>query len=114
MQGPYLVRFATNTETALELTGDYSNTTDIEVYAPSSVSHIKFNGESIKVSRTSYGSLVGKLGACSETMASIQAKLPTLNSWKVNDGLPERMASYDDSKWTGTYMQATVHPFHTC
>ena len=101
VQGPYLVRSASNTESALELTGDYSNITNLEVYAPASVSHIKFNGESIEVSRTSYGSLVGRLNAYSETTASIQAKLPSLGSWKVNDGLPERKPNYDDSRWTG-------------
>ncbi|CZR58948.1 related beta-galactosidase B [Phialocephala subalpina] len=110
VQGPYLARTAVNTESALELTGDYSNATDIEVFAPSSVSHLKFNGQSIKVSKTTYGSLVGKLGACSETIASIQAKLPALSGWKVNDGLPERLANYDDSKWTVANHSGTPNP----
>jgi hypothetical protein len=101
VQGPYLVRSVSITGTTLQLTGDYSNTTDIEVYAPHSITHVTFNGENTQVSKTSYGSLVGKLGVCSETTASIQAKLPVLTSWKFNDGLPERMADYDDSRWTG-------------
>lgn len=110
MQGPNLVRSASITRNVLQLTGDYSNITDFEVYAPKAVTHITFNGESTKVSRTSYGSLVGKLGACSETTASIEAKLPALNNWKSNDGLPERLADYDDSKWTVANHSSTPNP----
>jgi hypothetical protein len=84
----------------IDLTGDWSNTTDLEVFAPSSIAHVRFNGDEIPVSKTSYGSLVGSLGTSSNTIASIQAQLPALTSWKVNDGLPERNSSYDDSRWT--------------
>lgn len=114
MQGPDLVRSAINTEAGLELTGDYSNITDFEIYAPSSVSHVIFNGESIQVMRTSYGSLVGKLGPSMESIASIQAKLPALNNWKSKDGLPERMADYNDSRWTGENQLLFALPTANC
>lgn len=85
----------------IDLTGDWSSSTALEVFAPSAISHVRFNGKEIPVSKTSYGSLVGSLGNSSNTIASIAAQLPALTSWKVIDGLPERNSSYDDSKWTG-------------
>jgi len=80
------------------------------VFAPSSVSQVQFNGESVRVSRTSYGSLVGNLEDCSQSTGSIQAQLPQLKSWKVNDGLPERDASYDDSRWVVANHNSTPNP----
>jgi Beta-galactosidase, domain 3 len=85
----------------IDLTGDWSTTTNLEVFAPSSVSHVRFNGEEVRVSKTLYGSLMGKLGDASHLVSSIQAQLPPFKKWKVNDGLPERNLSYDDSRWVG-------------
>ena len=85
----------------VDLTGDWSNTTEVEVFAPLAVSRVRFNGKDINASRTSYGSLVGQLDAGTQSTASIQAQLPPLNNWKVNDGLLERSADYDDSRWVG-------------
>ncbi|PMD43524.1 glycoside hydrolase family 35 protein [Hyaloscypha variabilis F] len=110
VQGPYLVRSVSMAHETIDLTGDWSNTTDLEVFAPSSIAHVRFNGDEIPVSKTSYGSLVGSLGTSSNTIASIQAQLPALTSWKVNDGLPERNASYDDSKWTIANHTSTQNP----
>jgi hypothetical protein len=107
--GPDLVRSAAIEHGTIELTGDWSNTTDLEVFASSSVSQVRFNGEAVRVSRTSYGSLVGNLEGCTQSTGSIQAQLPQLKSWKVNDGLPERDASYDDSKWVGMVRLLTHH-----
>ena len=85
----------------IDITGDWSNTTKIEVFAPSAISRVRFNGDDLHATKTSYGSLVGTLNGSSQSIASVQAQLPALNAWKVNDGLPERNASYDDSRWVG-------------
>jgi hypothetical protein len=85
----------------IDITGDWSNATKIEVFAPSVISRVRFNGEDLNAIKTSYGSLVGTLNGGGQSVASIQAQLPALNTWKVNDGLPERNASYDDSRWVG-------------
>ncbi len=102
VQGPYLVRTAAIDKKTIQLTGDWLNSTALEVFAPSSVSQVQFNGVTVRTSRTSYGSLTGKLGACPYSVNSILAELPSLSrpAWKVSDGLPERNASYDDSRWT--------------
>jgi hypothetical protein len=45
--------------------------------------------------------LLGKLLIPAHTAASIQEQLPALTKWKADDGLPERKADYDDSRWIG-------------
>ncbi|KAF4637265.1 hypothetical protein G7Y89_g814 [Cudoniella acicularis] len=110
VQGPYLVRSAVNSENALQLTGDWSSSIEIEIFAPSSVQHVTFNGVDLSVRKTDYGSLIGQLGALSHSIDSIQSQLPSLNNWKINDGLPERDASYDDSKWTIANLNTTTNP----
>ncbi|PVH74069.1 glycoside hydrolase family 35 protein [Cadophora sp. DSE1049] len=110
VQGPYLVRSATISQKTLTLEGDWEDSNVIEIYAPSVISKVSFNGKSIKVSKTKYGSLVGKLGAATHTIESIKAGLPALTDWKVADGLPERLAEYDDSRWTVANHTSTQNP----
>lgn len=99
VHGPYLVRSVAMEKDTIELTGDWSNATALEVFAPSAISSVKFNGESVNVEKTTWGSLVGALDASKDDTVSILASLPKLDNWKAADGLPERLAEYDDSKW---------------
>lgn len=89
----------------VSIAGDWSSTTTLEVFAPSCVSRVNFNGANIHVKETSYGSLVGTLvGAADGGVAAVVNSLPPLTLWKVTDGLPERLSDYDDSKWIGKFM----------
>lgn len=88
-------------EGMVELAGDWSKATHLEVFAQASIDQVFFNGVKIEVERTAYGSLVGKLGASKHSVESIKAQLPALTHWKTQDGFPERNAGYDDSRWTG-------------
>ncbi|KAJ5033394.1 uncharacterized protein L3040_008511 [Drepanopeziza brunnea f. sp. 'multigermtubi'] len=108
--GPYLVRSAAISGEVLELEGDWTGSTSIEVFAASAISRVSFNGESVEVSRTGYGSLVGTLGTSIHTIESIRAGLPALTGWEVADGFPERLAEYDDSKWTVANHTSTENP----
>jgi hypothetical protein len=54
--------------------------------------------------------LVGQLQGSRYTVASIESSLPALAKWKVNDGLPERNANYDDSKWVVANHMTTPNP----
>jgi beta-galactosidase len=85
----------------IDITGDWSEKTALEVYAPRAVNSITFNGKKIQTRKTLHGSLIGTLKASAHSVDSVKSKLPALTRWKVNDGLPERKAAYDDSKWTG-------------
>lgn len=101
VQGPYLVRGATlsHDRQTLLATGDVANSTTIEAFAPNCVKTLSWNGKSIRTTRTSYGSLVGKLAAPD----SSKIVLPALTSWISHDSLPERLPTYDDSgeAWVG-------------
>ncbi|KAI9049599.1 hypothetical protein LZ554_006625 [Drepanopeziza brunnea f. sp. 'monogermtubi'] len=110
VHGPYLVRSAAISGELLELEGDWTGSTSVEVFAASAVSRVSFNGKSVEVSRTGYGSLVGTLGTSIHTIESIRAGLPALTGWEVADGFPERLAEYDDSKWTVANHTSTPNP----
>jgi beta-galactosidase len=62
----------------------------------SKVTKIKWNGKAISTKKTKYGSLIGSAPGAENAKIS----LPTLNSWKAQDTLPEIKADYDDSRWT--------------
>lgn len=103
VQGPYLVRDVSLEQNTLSLCGDWAtNETSIEVFTPKGVNSLKFNGNPVNVTRTSYGSLVGQLPVPLVSVDSLLAQLPGLTDWKVSDGLPEKEADYDDSNWIGT------------
>ncbi|KAK0354835.1 hypothetical protein LTR59_008989 [Friedmanniomyces endolithicus] len=133
VKGPYLTRTATADNGTITLTGDYNGTTELEVFAPlgtetagwsgGGYSHhswgsqdspkVMFNGQAVAVRSTRYGSLVGSLSAPNATIATIQASIPALTDWKVADGLPERMASYNDSGpgWKPANKTSTLNPW---
>ncbi|RHZ62659.1 glycoside hydrolase family 35 protein [Aspergillus thermomutatus] len=97
VQGPYLVRGASLNHGTVEITGDNANTTSIEVYTGNpQVKNVKWNGKAIKTRKTAYGSLIGTVSGADD----VQISLPSLDSWKAQDTLPEIQPDYDDSKWT--------------
>lgn len=92
VQGPYLVRGVSRDGNGLALTGDVMDATAFEVFASKDVKALSWNGQKLHTSRTSYGSLKGTIKAANSTIA-----VPALDKWKVQDSLPERLPSYDDS-----------------
>ena len=110
--GPYLVRTASQEKDTLALTGDWAAETALEVFAPSRVKKLTFNGKAVKVHKTKYGSLKGSLSAPKVTIESITSSLPSLSDWKVADNLPERLPSYDDSSaaWVPANKTSTLNP----
>jgi beta-galactosidase len=97
VQGPYLVRGASINQGTVEITGDNANTTSIEVYTgDAQVKKVKWNGKTIKTRKTAYGSLIGTVPGAED----VKISLPSLDSWKAQDTLPETQPEYDDSKWT--------------
>lgn len=127
------MRTATVENGTISLTGDFNGTSELEVFAPlasgtpgwygGSYGHpgrnvrgngtVMFNGKPIAVSVSKYGSLIGTLSASNATVASVQALVPALTDWKVHDGLPERLASYNDSGagWVLADKNRTLNPW---
>lgn len=104
----YLVRKVALEGQKLCLTGDINETTLIEaVGAPSSVSALAFNGQTVAATLTAYGVLTGTV-----TYNSPDITLPTLKDlmWKYIDSLPETQPAYDDSGWTSANLNSTCNP----
>lgn len=61
IKGTYLIRSIEIEGSTLKIRGDINTTETIEILAGDSVKKVRFNGDDIKVDRSSYGSLLGKL-----------------------------------------------------
>ncbi|KAE8414937.1 putative beta-galactosidase C [Aspergillus pseudocaelatus] len=97
VSGPYLVRGAFIKHDTVEVIGDNSNSTSIEVYTGDEhVKKVSWNGNLIDTRATTYGSLIGTVPGAED----IEISLPSLSLWKAQDTLPEISPGYDDSRWT--------------
>ncbi|KAK4691078.1 hypothetical protein P7C71_g5850, partial [Lecanoromycetidae sp. Uapishka_2] len=104
----YLLRTAAIDGQTLSLTGDINETTTIEVMgAPSGVTELSFNGETVSTTRTSYGALTGNV-----TYTDPRFSLPILSDldWRAINSLPEIDPEYDDSAWTNASATTTGNP----
>ncbi|KAG6818993.1 hypothetical protein H0H93_016554, partial [Arthromyces matolae] len=79
------------------------------VFAPAKVNNVKWNGRPVSARRTPYGSLKASLSAPRLDAATLQKSL-TFSHWKYSDALPERLSTYDDSKWTVADHKTTANP----
>jgi hypothetical protein len=107
--GPYLVRNATLNDQTLSIIGDVNRTTTLQVLGPKSINRIQWNGQDLKISKTSCGSMSATLpGPDGNTVL-----LPSLKAltWKYTDSLPEITAGYDDSKWVDADHTMTTSKF---
>ncbi|KAF7314332.1 Glycoside hydrolase family 35 protein [Mycena kentingensis (nom. inval.)] len=110
--GPYLVRSLAFSESRSEvlITGDTTNATALEVFAPASVHTIVWNGKKLKTKTTSYGTVKADLAAPGLDVAALQKSLAPLADWKYSDELPEVDAAYDDSNWVVADHTTTPNP----
>lgn len=94
----YLLRKATKSGKTLHLTGDLNTTTTLEVIAGAhDVRKVSFNGEELRLGKTTKGRLTAKL---TYTPPSLNIPVLADQLWKSTDSLPEIQNHYDDSKWT--------------
>ena len=78
----------------------------VRVYPGSrKVRKIKWNGKAIATKQTEYGSSIGSVPGAEHA----QISLPSLQSWKSQDTLPEIQPEYDDSRWVVCNKTATVN-----
>jgi len=106
----YLVRSAAIVGQSLKLIGDVNATTEIEVIAtPTEVTDIWYNGEPLKVTKSSAGNLLASVDFTPPTLA-----IPDFSTlkWKYINSLPEVQTSYDDSLWTPLTHETTNNPWN--
>lgn len=61
IKGTYLIRSVDIDGSTLKIRGDINTTETIEIVAGDSVKKVQFNGDDLKVDKSSYGTLLGKL-----------------------------------------------------
>ena len=96
-RGPALVRTASVNGTVLALTGDTAAASSLEVWAPSTVTALTWNGVSMPVRTTSAGSLQ----TTAQLPGPATVPLPDLSAtpWRFSAESPEAAAGFDDSAW---------------
>lgn len=105
--GPYLVRNASVSHGVVHISGDNDNSTIIEVYTgDSDIQTIDWNGIRLDAVKTPYGSVTALIPGSENRTIS----LPPLANWRSADSLPEKLSSYDDSKWTVCNKSTTLSP----
>jgi beta-galactosidase GanA len=82
--GPYLGRTAAVSGQTLALTGDTDSPTSLQVWAPSGVARVTWNGHEV------HGPVPGPR----------PVRLPALTSWRYQFESPEAQPGFDDSGWT--------------
>ena len=96
-RGPELVRTAALRGGVLALTGDTTDPARLQVWAPSGVHTVKWNGSAVRTAPTADGSLV----ADQALPGAAPVQLPDLTkvTWHTTSGSPEAAPSFDDSGW---------------
>ncbi|EIN05080.1 hypothetical protein PUNSTDRAFT_146007 [Punctularia strigosozonata HHB-11173 SS5] len=109
VKGGYLLRSVSASDGTLALKGDLNGTTSFEIIAPSAITkRITFNGDSLSLTKTKYGTLVAKKNA--RLPAVTLPHLATAATWKTANSLPEISSAYSDAPWTTADHNSTVNP----
>ncbi len=96
-RGPELVRTAAVRGDAVSLTGDTSQPSALEIWAPRHVHRVTWNGRAVATRATRAGSL----RASAELPGPVAYTLPDLSQsvWRYSPESPEAQSSFDDSSW---------------
>jgi beta-galactosidase GanA len=95
VRGPALVRHAATKAGTLALTGDTATAEPLEVWAPSAVTSLTWNGKRVATRKGVAGSRV----ATAPLPAPAPVALPELTGWRSAPGSPEARPDFDDSAW---------------
>ncbi|MBX7551477.1 beta-galactosidase [Streptomyces sp. tea 10] len=93
--GPALLRHAEVRGRAVHLTGDITETTAMEVWAPRGVDTVVWNGRTLPTRVTLSGSLM----TSAMLPAVPEVRLPELGGWRMRRENPEAGPGFDDSGW---------------
>lgn len=109
IRGPYLVRGVSSHDSTLAITGDINGTTTVDVFGPSKYRFMTWNGKTIMVQRSKFGSLQGTIGFPRELD---NVELPRMSEveWSCANSLPELELDFDDSNWVLANKTSTKRP----
>ena len=95
VRGPALVRAGQSSGSVLQLTGDTTAACDLEVWAPTGVTSVTWNGATLTAAATSSGSLL----ATTRLAGPAGVSMPALTGWRFAAENPETAPGFDDSGW---------------
>lgn len=99
VQGPYLVRNVTATDSTLHLVGDVNEDTSMLLWVTTQWTEVTWNGNALHLEPGPFFARRTMLDGPDKK----KVRLPCLNctetEWKVIDSLPEIDSKYDDSAW---------------
>ncbi|PVG04082.1 putative beta-galactosidase [Serendipita vermifera] len=108
--GPHLVRTAKLDRGTLALEGDLDKSTSIDLWGPSSIKKVTWNGRDVRLSKNAQlQSLHGNLTMDIDPNSVGIPQLSELN-WKCQDSTPEISPDYDDSTWVVANKTSTARP----
>ncbi|HET7799024.1 MAG TPA: beta-galactosidase [Humibacillus xanthopallidus] len=102
-RGPELVRTAAVNGSTLTLTGDTKDASDLEVWGPSQVHTVIWNGTPVAAASVSSASLA----TTTQLPGALPVTLPALTDWRTAPGSPESQPGFDDSDWVAADHTAT-------
>lgn len=95
VRGPQLVRDASITRGRLALTGDTAAQSPLEIWAPTQVRSVSWNGQPVATTAGIGGSRI----ATAPLAGPVDFTLPDLTQWRTATGSPEIAPDFDDSRW---------------
>lgn len=105
LRGPYLARQAVEKGEQVALSGDTDRAGDIEVFAPSGVHSVTWNGQPVATNTTASNSLQGHLDG------PAPVTLPALTGWRVTPAAPEIAPEFNDKGWLATDRKSSPNPY---
>jgi hypothetical protein len=106
--GPYLVRTASLDRGTLALEGDIDKGSSIDIWGPSSIKKVTWNGKSVRISTNK--KLQSLHGDLSMDVSSVSVPKLSDLTWKCQDNTPEANPDYDDSTWVVANKTSTARP----
>ena len=95
VRGPSLVRSAATKGSTLALTGDTAAPEPLEIFAPSAIRAITWNGAKVATRTTPAGSII----ATQSLPGPAAIALPALTDWRMARGSPEADPAFEDGAW---------------
>jgi len=95
VRGPALLRDATSSGTAVQLTGDTAAASALEAWVPTGITQLTWNGSAVSTGTGTSGSLL----ATAQLPGPSTVTLPALTGWRYAAENPESATGFDDSGW---------------
>jgi len=105
VRGPYLVRNAVRSGDKVALTGDTDKSSEVELFGFPDTRGFSWNNAPVDASATPSASLLAHVDG------PVPVTLPRLDNWRVNDGAPEIVPTFNDRGWLAADRTRSPNPY---